>query len=487
MLEDYLELRQNVDSSTVIPNIETHNLIGTKISDIGALQISSMSSNNDHMYDGIIKCNYINDITFRYMDNDLSLSTYKREPIKAYTGHPEYFGNLLSNVTCYFNKNKSLYEYILDEYLTTDRSFTHNVIPNRSNVILESNNIKLYFEVMVDSYSNGTVIIFKEGDTLTLRKYLGGELYKEYLVTYHNLSIKKFDKRSDLVMYHCSTSTGDIVIMLDISNVFRYDIYTLDPRVTNISFIKVHNHTDDYKIPLISVDSDNVYKLGFNCEIMDIKNYREYSSAILDYDSETEIISDLELHNIWVKTKNKAYYIKYIDYNDIPISGVRTQAVVTDKKKGKFYFVMGSDSSSNSFIDYYSYCNKSMVTLKTLNSGGYSSKTIPFSSSNEIKSMSVFNVSSPSYFSPYTKNVRPYHYKYSNMYNYRGVPDYSDIYTNINKMSRNVEYATRMTTTTVEYTSGSTNLPLIKHGSSVNGLFKVSTLKTLYINNCKLK
>ena len=486
MLVDYLEMIQFDDSSNNIPTLETHNLIGTKISDLAGIQISSMNTSNDHLYDSLIKCNYTRDITFRYMDNNNSLGTYKREPIKAYTGHAEYYGNLLSNVTCYINKITNKYDYILDEYLTTDRAFTHNVIPNRSNVILTSDNMKDYFEVMVDSYSNGTIVVYKESDTIYLKKYLNGEIYKEYDITYTNLTIKKFDKRSDLVMYHCSTSVGDIVIMIDISNHFTYDIYSLDSRITNISFIKVHNHTDDYRVPMVSVDSDNIYKLGLNCEIMEIINYREYSPAISDYDSKTEIISDISLSNVWIKTQSKVYYIKYIDYNEIPVASVKTQAVTTDKKVGKFHYLMGSDGSSNSFLDYYSYCEKSNVTLKSLNSGGYSSKTIPFSSNNEIKAMSVFSTGSSS-ISTYSKNMRPYHYKYSNMYNFRSNPNYAEIYSNINKMSRNVEYGTRMTTTTVEYTGSSTIIPLIKYGSTSNGLFSISTLKTLYINNCKLK
>lgn len=484
MLDNYLDLIQYDDSSVSIPPLESHNLMSSKLSNMGGLIINSTSSNNDHYYDSLIKSNYIESSSMKYMDNDVFIGSYKKEPIKTYTGHPEFYGGLLSTVICYFNRDSLKYEYILDVYTTNDRSFTHNVIPDYSLTVLESDTIISYFEVIVDSYSTGTTVIYRIGDDLYIKKYMNGELFRDYKITEPNLNIKKFDKCSDNIMYHCSsTNYNNFIILLDVSIIFRYDIIVVDDRIKNLSFIKVFNGMDYNNNGFVSVDNSKVYKLTKNCEITKVIDYTEYSSNITDYNEKTEIITNGELSDIWVKTSTRCYYIKYIDYRNIPVSAVNTQAR-NDKKNGKFYFVMGYDSAINPFIDYYSYCDKSSVQLKTLNNG-YGARTISFYNNGEIKNNSVFSSGSFS-FSDITKNVRPYQYKYSYIINYRSVPNYNDLLNNINKMSRNTELGTRMTYTGINYMSG-TFIPLIKYGISSTPLFKFNSLKTLYINNCKLK
>lgn len=484
MLDNYLNLIQYDDSSVSIPPLESHNLMSTKLSNLGGLLINSTSSTNDHYYDGLVKCNYIDSTTMKYMDNDVNLGSYKKEPIKTYTGHPEFYGGILSTVICYFDRVSSKYEYILDVYTTTDRAFTHNVIPDYTLKVLESDTLITYFEVVVDSYSTGTTIIYKIGDDLHIKKYMSGSLYREYTINEPNLNIKKFDKCSDNIMYHCSSATlNNFIILLDISTIFRYDIISVDDKIKNLSFIKIFNGMDYNNNGFVSVDNSKVYKLTKNCEITRVIDYTEYSANITDYSEKTEIITNNELSDIWIKTSTRCYNIKYIDYKNIPVSSINAQAK-RDKKVGKFYFVMGYDTAINPFIDYYSYCDKGSVQLKTLNNG-YGTKTISFYNTGEIKSNNVFSSGSFS-FGDISKNLRPYQYKYSYIINYRSVPNYMDVLNNINKMSRNIELGTRMTSTGINYMSG-TFIPLIKYGISANPLFKFSSLKTLYINNCKLK
>ena len=485
MFEEYLDIIQYDSSSVNIPSLESHNLISQNLSNIGGLQLNSTYSNNDHYYDGVIKCNYINSVGMLYMDISVDLGTYKREPIKTYTGHPEYYGGLLSNVTCYYDKIKQKYDYILDIYTTTGRTFNHNVIPDKTFSVIETDTLISYFEVVVDSYSNSTVVIYRIDDEFILKKYDNDYEIKEFRVSIPNMTVKKYEKKSNLIMYHCSSSSyNNFIILIDISVKFRYDIIQLDSCIKNISFIKVFNGMNDKNISFVSIDNTNIYKLSQTGQITKTINYTEYSPNISDCTDKTDIIANDSLTDIWVKTLNRCYYIRYIDYNNIPVSSIRTQALL-DKKQGMFYFVMGSDGANNPYIEYYSYGKKEDVILKTLNNG-INSKTISFYSSNEIKSTNIFSTGSYS-LSDISKNVRPYHYKYSYMINYRGAPDYNTLFANINKMSRNVELGTRFTSASVSYMSG-IFIPLIKYGNSSNTpLFSFSSLKTLYINNCKLK
>lgn len=490
MLEDYFKIRAVDDSSTQIPPLVTHNLISNNIFSLGGLDINSISTSNDHLYDSLIKCNYINDVSIPYMDSPRKLGTYRREPVKAYTGHPEFYGGLLSNVTCYFDKVTNKYDYILDVYSTSDRYFTHNVIPDNTFSVVKTDNMIDYFEVMVDSYNTGTTVIYKIDSDIYIKKYINGELYRDFVLNFNSLTIKKYDKTSDTVFYHCSAvSSNNFVIIVKIGAEFRYDIIDLDSRITNLSMVKISNGMSTSDNGFVSIDTSKIYRLSSKCEITRVINYTEYSTGITDYNSLTEIYTNDKLSEVWVKTASRLYYIKEFEYQLIPNTTLQKKALETDMKKpkDKLHYLLGYDSSTNPIVDYFAYGPKAASYLKCSNNGGVSKKNWFFSPIAEVKSSTLFNASTVTMYIV-SKNMRPFHYRYSMIVQHKSVPNYTDLLRNINKMSRNVEYGTRMTTTNVDYLTGSSTVPLITYGkTTTTPLFKFSTLKTLYINNCKLK